>query len=435
MERPHKQANKPPMAALPAMVFGISYFRFVPFAVWQGAVVVLVASLFIMRAAVTGRRLWGFLAGLATALVIILRHDQGFYLSVAILVYVLALKFAKTDTVDKPHPGKMLVFWVVGAAVIMLPLGVYWLVCGAVPYMFAQLIVFPLTNYAKTSSIPMPVFHLDWSLVNNAMVGMFYMAPVGGGLTAVWLLVRFVRRRFCVKHACVSFILAMSALFYCQVLARSDLHHLLITLPPFFVLCGWLLKVASKMVGKAISRGCNCDRDTSWVSFAATAMVLLVAGVVGGWFLSHTKEVFIGLSRKQVKALNPPVRVVLVDRAGVLLQSPLASSIENVTRMIQGYAEPDESILCLPYQPMFYFLSGRRNPTRWNYIWPGDQTPQDHQTLIEQAQNDPPAVVLIFGKPKMQNYAPTIIDYVDSEYKVVYKDKGLELYIPLDRKR
>jgi hypothetical protein len=66
---------------------------------------------------------------------------------------------------------------------------------------------------------------------------------------------------------------------------------------------------------------------------------------------------------------------------------------------------------------MLYFVCQRRNPTRWNYLWPGDQTREDHLALIEQAKRDPPAVVIIEEGLNMDPYAPTIHDYVHQEFK------------------
>ena len=65
---------------------------------------------------------------------------------------------------------------------------------------------------------------------------------------------------------------------------------------------------------------------------------------------------------------------------------------------------------------MFYFLCERRNPTRWNYLWPGDQSAQDHERLIDEAERDPPAVVLLAQQREVAAFAPTIIEYLRVHY-------------------
>jgi hypothetical protein len=145
-------------------------------------------------------------------------------------------------------------------------------------------------------------------------------------------------------------------------------------------------------------------------------------------FLLYTKPIFLPYSDGGLKTIS-------LKRGGVKTTTLLAQSIEHISWTIQRYSKPDESILCLPYQPMFYFLSERRNPTRWNYIWPGDQTTEDHQRLIEQAEADQPAVVVLFKRAQMLHYAPTILDYVNKKYKIIQDYGSVTIYLPLDQKR
>lgn len=103
-------------------------------------------------------------------------------------------------------------------------------------------------------------------------------------------------------------------------------------------------------------------------------------------------------------------------------------------RIIQSYAPADRSILCLPYEPMLYFLCERRNPTRWNYLWPGDQTPREHQEMIQQARSDPPAAVLIIeGKPDVRLCAGAVLDYVNAEYEHAGDLGSIRIYLPRTR--
>jgi hypothetical protein len=119
---------------------------------------------------------------------------------------------------------------------------------------------------------------------------------------------------------------------------------------------------------------------------------------------------------------------ILLSRAGVRTEA--AKSFKESVELMQRLAPPDRSILCLPYQPMIYFLCQRRNPTRWNYLWPGDQTPDDHKELIRQAKSDPPAVVLITEESEMASYAPAILDYVRREYTRRQVAGSYTIYLP-----
>jgi hypothetical protein len=395
------------IAAMLAAILGMPFFNFTPFAVWHGIVASLMTLLFILKFTASNQRRWALLAGLTTALAVLSRHDQGFYLTIAVLIYALTIKLTNREN---PNSGKMLVFGAVGLAATIAPLVIYWIICGALPYMFRQLVIFPLTTYAKTSSLPFPVFQRGAPLLANLITCLFYLPPLIEVLVIIWLAIRLVRRRFLAEHAPVVFILITSVLFYCQVLARSDLYHLLMTLPPFFILLAWNIEAVLGLFHKR------------WISIGVTLVILAVIAS----FLLYTAPVF-------VSPLSEGVKMISLKRGGVKTTIPLAKFIENTNGVIQQYSRPDESILCLPYQPMFYFLSERRNPTRWNYLWPGDQTAEDHKRLIEQADADPPAVVVLSDRKRMLNYAPTIIDYINKKYKATHDYGFAATYILLDR--
>ena len=411
------------VAAIPAAIFGMPLYHFIPFASIHAITAMLAAMLFMMRAVFTGRRWWAFGAGLTTALVFVARQDYGGYLSIGILVYALALKFANRKGQGKFELGRILRFWVAGIVALMLPLMVYWFVVGAIPSMLEQLIIFPLFRYSDTSSIPMPVFRTQ-PLTQNLLVALFYLQPVVAVLTTLWLVVRLVRRRFCVSDASLVFFLVPSILFYYQVLVRSDIFHVAEAMIPLFIVCGWWLSVASAAAGAVIGKLCNCDQENRRVTFSATVVVVFLVVAIGGWFLSYTKPILL-------KTSGQTLREVSLERADIWLSPEYASVLEDMVKKIQMYAKPDRSVLCLPYHPMFYFLSQRYNPTQWDYLWPGDMTTEDYQKFIEQCQTDPPAVVLIIGREEMAACEKVVLDYVDSEYRLAYEGNGMMFYLPL----
>ncbi|MCK4752401.1 MAG: glycosyltransferase family 39 protein, partial [Planctomycetes bacterium] len=402
------------VVAVPTAIFGMPSYHFIPFASVHGIFAILVAMLLFIRAVFTGRRWWAFATGSVTVLVMVARQDYGFYLLVAILVYAFALKFTNPQGQGKINLSRLLGFWLAGIAALSLPLMIYWFAVGAIPSMVQQLIIFPFTRYAETSSIPMPIFRSYQTLSQNLIVAMFYLPPVIGVLAAGWLVAAFVRRRFYFRQACLVFILVPSVLSYYQVLVRSDIFHVLDTLPLFLVLFGWWLSTLSK----------SAENGNKRMSLSATVGTLLLVVVVGMWYLSHTKHTFLGTSGR-------PLRKVALERAGINLSPEYASVLEDIVKRIQMYAEPNRPIISLPYHSMFYFLSQRHNPTQWDYFWPGDQTPEEFQTFIRQCHLDPPAVILIIRREEMSPSEKVVLDYVDSEYRLVHEGSGMTLYLPL----
>jgi hypothetical protein len=411
-------------AALPAFMLGISCFFFVPYSVWQGITASLAAVFLFLRSCSDGpsdrRRCWlAISAGLLTAASILFRHDQGAYSAIAILGYVVALSWVGRTGGSKPNLKPILVFWLGGIVLVFVPFLIYWLAVGAVSEMFRQLVVFPLTTYAKTSSLEFPRFASDQSFSVNAAVCLYYLPPIVELPAAVWLVVRVVRKRFSAKEAKIAFITLWSVLFYCQVLTRSDKTHLLITLPPFLILCAWCWSLVLDGLANAATRHPRFLPRPFWLKTLASACAaaLLVA------YLLAIKPEFFGVPKN-------PLEECPIPRVGVQLKPSDAGCLKAIVQAVHHLAPPDRSILSLPYDPMFYFVCQRRNPTRWNYLWAGDQTLEDHLTLIRQAKADPPAVVIIEDDLDMDTFAPVILDYVHQEYKHSWRAGLWTLYWP-----
>jgi hypothetical protein len=380
------------IAAVPACILGLPYCNFVPLAVWQGIAASLAAVLLFLPSVFSSRQWLAIPAGVLSAVSFFLRHDQAVYLMVSIIALTIALGLARDETVPAKNLKRALLFWLAGIAVVFVPaILVLWEI-GALPEMFRQLILFPFTTYRKTSLLPFPRLMVWRPIFETAVVLMFYLPPLVQAIAALYLAHSVIRRRFRRREAILYFFVIWSALFYLQVLIRSDFTHLVITLPPFFLLTafGWSI-VREKIV--------NCRKVNITLS---TACAGLIAPLL--WLLHSFALPDVTRAKEQLR----------LDRGGVRIEQ--ANAVAKFIQRLQADVSPDRSILALPYQPMFYFLCERRNPTRWNYLWPGDQSAQDHERLIEEAERDPPVVVLLGQQREVAAFAPTITEYLRARY-------------------
>ncbi len=379
-------------AAAPACILGLPYFSFVPLAAWQGITASFVAAFFFVPATLSKRQWPAFVGGLFTALSIFLRHDQAVYTVLSIFVLVIALRFARDASASRINLKRALLLWLAGIAVVSIPLILFWWKIGALPEMFQQLVVFPLTTYRKTSSLPFPKFILHGSIQNTAVVILFYISPFVQAIGALYLVYAVVRSRFRRREAFLAFLVAWSALFYLQASVRSDQTHLMFALPPFFLLTAFEWSI----VREAVANHRKVEMALS------TAFAILVGSFL--WILRPI----------ELPDVTRDTQMVTLERGGVRIER--ADVVVDFVRRLQAFVPPTRSILVLPYEPMFYFLCERRNPTRWNYLWPGDQTSRDYERLIEEAERDPPAVVLLSQQREVTKYAPAIVEYVQAHY-------------------
>lgn len=392
-------------SAIPSCVLGMPYMRFVPFAVWQG-ITASFASVLLLLLAIRLKREWlAFAGGALVAISAFLRHDQAVYTGIATVVLGVALHFARLQSLSQRSVQRALYLWLAGIATVFIPLVIVWWTAGALPEMYRQLFVFPFATYRKTSGLPFPRLVGQQTWVDAATSLLFYIPLFIEAIAGIYLAQSIIRRRFELPQAILLFLLAWSALFYLQVAVRSDLTHLLMTLPPVFLLAafGW-----SIIIGKLTGR-LRLNLATS------SPLALIVASFL--WIL---RPVELPDMSEQTELLSLPRGGVRVARAGVI-----ADFFHN----LEAAVPPQRPILALPYQPMFYFLSERRNPTRWNYLWPGDQTNRDYQELIEEAERDPPAIVLLSEQSALEQFAPLIVEYIKARYLYTDRLGDIAIYV------
>lgn len=392
-------------AGAAASVLGLPLFNFVPFAVWQGIAATLLAALLYLRALTKNNAPLAFLAGTATAVSLLLRHDQAVYFSMSI--FALSILYPRaTDGLSRAKVARLFFLWLGGFIFALLPLAWWWWGAGALPEMWRQLVQFPILVYGKTSGLPLPSIARQPTGKDTAAALLFYFPPLVVSVAAICFLHRVGRGRLARNEAMLGFLLVWSALFYLQALTRSDLNHLLITLPPVFLLSAFCGQIFLDVLGQR-------------AALRSIAAVAAAAGVAG----------FLWLVRPAI--LPGPARstqLLGLRSGGVYLEN--GQWLTDFVTGVQNHVPPDRSVLVLPYQPMLYFLCERRNPTRWNYIWPGDQTTNEHVDLVEQARRDPPAAVFITDEDEMAQYAPAILDYIHGEYRSAGNFGRLTVYFP-----
>lgn len=377
------------LGATPIMILGLPLINFAPLAVWQGIATTLLAGFFFLLAISHRRASLAFAAGILTGFSLLLRHDQAIYFGISVLAFAVTAWFTENNADARRSTSRIFLLWIAGLAVLLVVPFLYWWREGALGEMFRQLIIFPITTYTRTSSLSFPRFQATQPLSQILLIALFYIPPLVYVLTAICLTMRLARHPFGRGDMINLFFLTWATTYYFQVLTRSDIYHLLTALPPFFLLAayGWWNLTNPARGGLAFQ---------------------IVSVAITGFFLWIVKPLMLPNVWEGAKLLA-------IERGGVRVEG--GDIVSQFVQTIQQHTGPERSILVLPYQPMIYFLAERRNPTRWNYLWPGDQTRQDHERLIQQARSDPPAVVILFHESEMQDFAPAVLAYVHNEFQ------------------
>jgi hypothetical protein len=86
-----------------------------------------------------------------------------------------------------------------------------------------------------------------------------------------------------------------------------------------------------------------------------------------------------------------PGEVAVVTPVGTLHATP--SDAAALRALLQA-VHPHDGLYVHPYNPMFYFLSQGRNPTRYSYLAPGMMTHNDEAVTLDALQGSPPRWLL-----------------------------------------
>lgn len=82
-----------------------------------------------------------------------------------------------------------------------------------------------------------------------------------------------------------------------------------------------------------------------------------------------------------------------IPKCGLLLDADLATAYQTVLALVERDVAAGESIFTAPTAPELYYLTGRRNPTRFYNTALGLRHPADVDALERQFERDPPKLV------------------------------------------
>jgi hypothetical protein len=122
---------------------------------------------------------------------------------------------------------------------------------------------------------------------------------------------------------------------------------------------------------------------------------------------------------------------VVVDTArGALLAPGERTEILNtIIAYVTLATEPGETIFVVPHNPLVYFFTGRRNPTRYDNLQPDTPGRQAEQEIIASLEKDGTGTVIFEQEefPKKARFPkayPDIYRYITENYYPLVDIKG-----------
>lgn len=139
-----------------------------------------------------------------------------------------------------------------------------------------------------------------------------------------------------------------------------------------------------------------------------------------------------GTLRGERVALAPSAGL---DRATLWMEPADARLYRDIVELIRREVREDETILAIPFNPEFYFLSRRRNPTRYFNSAFGVRDAEEAASAVAALSRAPPKLVIFRPDDKYNTPGSAIVmDFVRERYELFEKRGGFEIYRYLVRR-
>jgi hypothetical protein len=173
---------------------------------------------------------------------------------------------------------------------------------------------------------------------------------------------------------------------YLEMYPRADEYHLVRVLPAVFLLLVLFINLTTASVTNSFRRFAEQPSRPALLTMAAPLVLLAVAGLYGTWG-PHFDARFNFIDRKPLS----------LERArGMLVSGKQAEFIEGLARSIEENSSPDDYIFSFAQRGSgFYFLAGRKNPTRFVWWRSVGIDGQDREAVLAMISERRPTLILL----------------------------------------
>jgi hypothetical protein len=243
------------------------------------------------------------------------------------------------------------------------------------------------------------------------------------------LLVLGLRRRLAPQESGPLIIVALFSLtHYAKVLARFDHPHLYQNFAPAALLLAWL---AAQPLRSARLRGTTAGARGILVLGLAAQLLAGAIFVDALWTRDYYRgSIGILLERDLVRL---PFRV-----APLRVPYEEARELSALVQFVREHTRPEQKILAVPECPMFYFLTGRRNPTSLSLFDRPESFygAEESAVLAEIAAADVGLCIVHDVVPdglernRFEVVAPLIAEYVRTRFRLAARFGNYEVWLP-----
>ncbi len=170
-----------------------------------------------------------------------------------------------------------------------------------------------------------------------------------------------------------------------------------------------------------------CAEGPSWARRGSLGLALFLSAT--GLYFQAGQPMSREWSEVAAGVRVPTFAAPGIKKAGVRMDSEDAADYEALVALIERETPADGAILVLPVNPELYFLSGRRNPTRFFNSAFGLRTQSDLRSVLGILRRDPPALVFFRpDDPYETENGRRLMEYVQARYEPLPSQGGFDIY-------
>jgi hypothetical protein len=215
-------------------------------------------------------------------------------------------------------------------------------------------------------------------------------------------------------------ILSFGVCVFGLVIWRAGFDNLLRTLPPFYILfCYLLYLIREKILGWQQRLGLFSGDDSLLKNTPVNVLIVLLP-----FLFFYEMNTHHGFYAGSIGAMTKETEQIQLDRLRVSTNPQEAKWLEEVVDRIEIYTDKGDPILALPLNPVFYFLTDRVNPTRYDWVLPGMLTGEEEKKMVAELLSHPPKMVVFVDIPidgkeerRLANYAPHLYAFLLENYQ------------------
>ncbi|GEM_PF-1298506 len=282
---------------------------------------------------------------------------------------------------------------------------------------------------------------------NSALAAVAYLPFVlfaGVGLLTIWQWRKGTRAAWWRSNGSIIIVTLFALGTYLEIYPRADTYHVVRALPPTFLLIALLLHKGMKIWQEHFreSQSLSVQGQVSHIEKPFTAeaqrtprprrewqnrvnafalgsalslLLLLLVGVINTWLPNFD-------SRSRFVDRYP----LAIERGrGILVPPKQAEFIENLTQLVDNHSAADDFIFSFGQRGAgFYFLTGRRNPTRFVW-WRNVGIKREDREAVLQMVNDRRAKLILLQDSLKDR---RIREIVNANYHLVGNASGIGVF-------